>query len=313
MNLAQASQALRLLFLPSILDLEPGTIKLLSIDAGLGWNNQLLWCRVLSSGLRLRKIAASIDCDDKEKKNFSGIHSRFYFLYIWLGSVYFNQPHPPVNPALVCLALALEYLVGTCTPGSGIPVTTLLTWARASQARLVSNLLCIFNFMAKQSRNHTLPCSWSHYYSFIQGTFNRTNWVDQDLNLGSKCIALHGIQGLIMGIIIVKLLSLDDLIGNYQIVQHWCRARLKQPAILVPGPILGPRLKSHARAYIKWFTLLWKGVQWPGVWNSNLSPVQICPRFKSQTWGRLEAWWLRYLEAPGSNTEQVTCGQLIIL
>ena len=97
----------------SILDLEPGTIKLLSIDAGLSWNNQLLWCRVLSLGLRLRKIAASIDGDNKDKKNFFGIHSRFYFLYIWLGLVYFNQPHPPVNRALVCLALALEYLVGT--------------------------------------------------------------------------------------------------------------------------------------------------------------------------------------------------------
>ena len=77
-------------------------------------------------GLRLRKIIASIDSDDKDKKNFSGIHSRFYFLYLWSGSVYFNQLHPPVNPALVYLALALKYLVGTCTPGS-LPVTTLLT------------------------------------------------------------------------------------------------------------------------------------------------------------------------------------------
>jgi hypothetical protein len=69
----------------------------------------------------------------------------------------------------------------------------------------------------------------------------------------------------------------------------------------MPGPILND---------LPWFERLCSGPAYG---------IQIYPRFKSapgsksQTWGRLEAWWLRYLEAPGSNTEQVTCGQLIIL
>ena len=56
---------------------------------------------VTCSGIRLggrlrlfqRKIAASVDGDDKDKKNFSGIQfNRFNFLYAQLGWVYLNQP-----------------------------------------------------------------------------------------------------------------------------------------------------------------------------------------------------------------------------
>ena len=54
-----------------------------------------------------RKIAASVDSNDKDKKNFSGIQfNRFNFLHTQFGSVYLDTArHPSVNLALVQLAL----------------------------------------------------------------------------------------------------------------------------------------------------------------------------------------------------------------
>ena len=62
-----------------------------------GARSRLLW----------RKIAVSVDGDDKDKKNFSGIQfNRFNFLYTQFSSVYLDTArHPSVNPALVQLAL----------------------------------------------------------------------------------------------------------------------------------------------------------------------------------------------------------------
>ena len=54
-----------------------------------------------------RKIAASVDRNDKDKKNFSGTQfNKLNFLYTQFGSVYPNTAkHLSVNPALVQLAL----------------------------------------------------------------------------------------------------------------------------------------------------------------------------------------------------------------
>ena len=53
-----------------------------------------------------RKIAASVDGNDKDKKNFSGIQFNRFFLCTQFGSVYlYTARHPSVNPALLQLAL----------------------------------------------------------------------------------------------------------------------------------------------------------------------------------------------------------------
>ena len=68
-------------------------------------------------GLRLRKIVASIDGDDRQEKLLW--HTFKVLLFIPLvGFGLFQPAASTCNPALVYLALALEYLVGTCTPGS---------------------------------------------------------------------------------------------------------------------------------------------------------------------------------------------------
>ena len=64
------------------------------------------------SRLLRRKIAASVDGDDKDKKNFSGIQfNRFNFLHTQFGSVYLDTArHPSVNPALVQLEIGRAHV-----------------------------------------------------------------------------------------------------------------------------------------------------------------------------------------------------------
>ena len=105
--------------------------------------------------------------------------NKFNFLHTQFGSVYLDTArHPSVNPALVQLA-------------RDNPPKPFETWtrARASQSPCSSpfSLLSILKFKCTQS--HTLLPS--HCYSLLSKSllsiFNRTNWVDLDLNLGIKC------------------------------------------------------------------------------------------------------------------------------